>query len=83
MTRPARWGSDNVSIAENAMPAPSLSTVTSVLDHADANLAASRATLFDLLRIKSISAQPAHAADCARAIARVCDESSDCARERD
>ncbi|HEY1411603.1 MAG TPA: dipeptidase [Rhodopila sp.] len=49
------------------MPAPSLLTVTSVLDHADANLVASRARLFDLLRIKSISAQPAHAADCVKA----------------
>lgn len=49
------------------MPAPSQSTLTAVLDHADANLAASRANLFDLLRIKSISAQPAHAADCVKA----------------
>jgi acetylornithine deacetylase/succinyl-diaminopimelate desuccinylase-like protein len=49
------------------MPAPSQSTLTAVLDHADANLVASRANLFDLLRIKSISAQPAHAADCVKA----------------
>ncbi len=49
------------------MPAPTSSTVASVLDFADANLAASRAALFDLLRIKSISAQPAHAADCVKA----------------
>ncbi len=49
------------------MPAPSQSTVASVLHHADANLAASRATLFDLLRIKSISAQPAYAAECVKA----------------
>ena len=49
------------------MPAPAQSTLAAVLDHADANLAASRATLFDLLRIKSISAQPAHAADCVQA----------------
>jgi acetylornithine deacetylase/succinyl-diaminopimelate desuccinylase-like protein len=49
------------------MPAPTQSTLAAVLDHADANLAASRATLFDLLRIKSISAQPAHAADCTKA----------------
>jgi acetylornithine deacetylase/succinyl-diaminopimelate desuccinylase-like protein len=49
------------------MPAPTQSTLAAVLDHADANLAASRATLFDLLRIKSISAQPAHAADCIKA----------------
>jgi acetylornithine deacetylase/succinyl-diaminopimelate desuccinylase-like protein len=52
---------------ENAMPAPAPSTIASVLDFADANLPASRATLFDLLRIKSISAQPAHAADCVKA----------------
>jgi acetylornithine deacetylase/succinyl-diaminopimelate desuccinylase-like protein len=49
------------------MPAPTQSTLTAVLDHADANLAVSRANLFDLLRIKSISAQPAHAADCVAA----------------
>jgi acetylornithine deacetylase/succinyl-diaminopimelate desuccinylase-like protein len=49
------------------MPAPAQSTIASVLDHADANLARSRATLFDLLRIKSISAQPNHAADCVKA----------------
>ena len=49
------------------MPAPTQSTLAAVLDHVDANLAASRANLFDLLRIKSISAQPAHAADCVKA----------------
>jgi acetylornithine deacetylase/succinyl-diaminopimelate desuccinylase-like protein len=49
------------------MPAPSQSTVASVLHHADVNLADSRATLFDLLRIKSISAQPAYAAECVKA----------------
>jgi acetylornithine deacetylase/succinyl-diaminopimelate desuccinylase-like protein len=49
------------------MPAPAQSTIASVLNHADANLAGSRATLFDLLRIKSISAQPNHAADCVKA----------------
>jgi len=49
------------------MPAPAQSTLAAVLDHADANLVASRANLFDLLRIKSISAQPAHAADCVKA----------------
>ena len=49
------------------MPAPSQSTTAAVLDHIDANLAASRANLFDLLRIQSISAQPAHAADCVKA----------------
>jgi acetylornithine deacetylase/succinyl-diaminopimelate desuccinylase-like protein len=52
---------------ENFMPAPAPPTVASVLDFADANLASSRAALFDLLRIKSISAQPAHAADCVAA----------------
>ncbi len=49
------------------MPAPDSSTVASVLEFADANLAASRAALFDLLRIKSVSAQPAHAGDCVAA----------------
>ncbi|MDR3533515.1 MAG: dipeptidase [Rhodopila sp.] len=49
------------------MPAPAQSTVAAVLNHVDANLAASRDNLFDLLRIKSISAQPAHAADCVKA----------------
>ena len=49
------------------MPVPASSTVALVLDHVDANLAASRDNLFDLLRIKSISAQPAHAADCVKA----------------
>jgi acetylornithine deacetylase/succinyl-diaminopimelate desuccinylase-like protein len=42
-------------------------SITSILDHADAQLAASRDRLFDLLRIPSISAQPKHAADCVRA----------------
>ena len=51
------------------MPAPASTTLVSVLNHVDAQLAASRDRLFDLLRIKSISAQPAHAADCARAAA--------------
>ena len=49
------------------MPAPAQSTIAAVLTHVDANLAASRAKLFDLLRIKSISAQPAHVADCVTA----------------
>jgi acetylornithine deacetylase/succinyl-diaminopimelate desuccinylase-like protein len=52
---------------EKLMPAPAKSTIATVLSHVDANLPASRANLFDLLRIKSISAQPAHAADCAKA----------------
>jgi acetylornithine deacetylase/succinyl-diaminopimelate desuccinylase-like protein len=49
------------------MPGSAQSTVAAVLTHVDANLAASRANLFDLLRIKSISAQPAHAVDCVTA----------------
>ena len=49
------------------MPTPTQSTLATVLDHADANLEASRDRLFDLLRIKSVSAQPAHAADCLKA----------------
>lgn len=49
------------------MPAPSSTTIAAVLNHADAALPASRDTLFDLLRIPSISAQPDHAADCAKA----------------
>ena len=48
---------------------PAVSPIAAVLDHADANLAASRERLFDLLRIPSISALPAHAADCERAAA--------------
>ena len=46
------------------MPAADLATV---LAHVDANLPASRDTLFSLLRIPSISAQPVHAEDCVRA----------------
>ena len=53
------------------MPAPAKTTVETVLHHIDAGLDASRARLFDLLRIPSISAQPAHAADCQRAAAWV------------
>lgn len=40
-----------------------------VLAHLDADAAAARARLCDWLRIPSISAQPAHAADCRRAAA--------------
>jgi acetylornithine deacetylase/succinyl-diaminopimelate desuccinylase-like protein len=49
------------------MPAPSPETTATVLRHVDASLDASRARLFDLLRIPSISAQPAHRQDCLRA----------------
>ena len=49
------------------MPVPSDSTVAAVLEHADTNLTASRANLFELLRIKSISAQPEHTGDCVAA----------------
>jgi acetylornithine deacetylase/succinyl-diaminopimelate desuccinylase-like protein len=49
------------------MPVPSQSTLAAVLNHVDASLTASRDSLFELLRIKSISAQPAHAADCLKA----------------
>ncbi len=38
-----------------------------MLDHIEAGLDAARARWFDLLRIPSVSAQPAHAADCAAA----------------
>ena len=41
--------------------------LTDILAHADAGMATSRERLFELLRIPSISAQPAHAADCQRA----------------
>ncbi len=49
------------------MPASTQSTLAALLDHVDANLPASRDRLFDLLRIKSVSAQPAHAVDCLKA----------------
>ena len=49
------------------MPVPSPEIVNAVLQHADAQLDRSRETLFDLLRIPSISAQEAHREDCARA----------------
>ncbi len=45
-----------------------------VLDYIDSNLDASLQRLFALLRIPSISAQPAHAADCRRAAAWARDE---------
>ena len=49
------------------MPAPSPETVATVLRHADACLDRSRAVLFELLRIPSISAQEAHREDCLKA----------------
>jgi acetylornithine deacetylase/succinyl-diaminopimelate desuccinylase-like protein len=58
------------------MPAPSPETVATVLRHVDASLEASRGRLFDLLRIPSISAQPAHKADCVRAAECVRDQLS-------
>src|SRR4051812_15261657 len=42
---------------------PAMDT-TPILDHIEANLDAARERWFSLLRIPSISAQPAHAADC-------------------
>ncbi|WP_376089996.1 M20/M25/M40 family metallo-hydrolase [Roseomonas sp. CCTCC AB2023176] len=42
-------------------------TTTDILAHLDANEDAIRARYFDLLRIPSVSAQPAHADDCRRA----------------
>ncbi len=56
------------------MPAPTPSTLAAVLDHVDASLAASRDRLFDLLRIRSISAQPEHAADCVKAAEWWCEQ---------
>ncbi|MGE0420294.1 MAG: M20/M25/M40 family metallo-hydrolase, partial [Acetobacteraceae bacterium] len=46
---------------------PSPQALSTVLSHVDAGLTQSRDRLFDLLRIPSISAQPAHKADCLRA----------------
>ena len=48
--------------------------LTDVLNHADAQLDASRERLFDLLRIPSISTQPEYAGECARAAAWVRDQ---------
>ena len=45
-----------------------------VLDHIEANLDAARERWFDFLRIPSVSAQPAHAADCGKAAAWVRDQ---------
>ena len=46
--------------------------ISTVLDHVDANIEPSLERLFDLLRIPSISTQPAHAADCRRAADWLC-----------
>ncbi|MBV8705250.1 MAG: M20/M25/M40 family metallo-hydrolase, partial [Acetobacteraceae bacterium] len=51
-----------------------MSSLDAVLAQADAALDRSRERLFALLRIPSISAQPAHAEDCRRAAEWVCDE---------
>jgi acetylornithine deacetylase/succinyl-diaminopimelate desuccinylase-like protein len=59
---------------ESFMPAPTQATIASILTHVDAHLVGSRANLFDLLRIKSVSAQPAHAADCVQAAEWWCDQ---------
>lgn len=49
------------------MSATAPETLAAVLRTVDDGLPRSRETLFDLLRIPSISAQPAHVADCVRA----------------
>jgi len=49
------------------MPAPSSDTVSAVLQQVDNALGQSQENLFALLRIPSISAQPDHRQDCARA----------------
>ena len=46
--------------------------ISKVLEHIDATIAPSLERLFDLLRIPSISTQPAHAADCRRAADWLC-----------
>ena len=46
--------------------------ISKVLDHIDATIEGSLERLFDLLRIPSISTQPAHAADCRRAAEWLC-----------
>ena len=46
-----------------------MSDLDAVLARADANLASSLATLFDLVRIKSISTDPAYREDCRAAVA--------------
>jgi acetylornithine deacetylase/succinyl-diaminopimelate desuccinylase-like protein len=50
-----------------------VSSIDAVLAHIDAHIDASRGRWFDLLRIPSISAQPAHKGDCVRAAQHMCD----------
>ena len=59
------------------MPKPLPATIATVLRRVDASLEDSRGRLFDLLRIPSISAQPAHRQDCVRAAEWVRDQLSD------
>ena len=47
-------------------------TISSALEHIDATIEPSLSRLFELLRIPSISTQPAHAADCRRAAEWLC-----------
>ena len=51
----------------NDAPIPPLQTTQAVLDHLHRHRAQAHARLMDFLRIPSVSAQPAHAADCRRA----------------
>lgn len=53
------------------------SSIEDVLATIDATLDGARARWFDLLRIPSISAQPAHKADCLRAAQFLCDQLTD------
>ena len=50
-----------------ALARPLATALAGVLDHIDADLDAAVERLFELVRIKSISTDPAHAADCAEA----------------
>jgi acetylornithine deacetylase/succinyl-diaminopimelate desuccinylase-like protein len=59
------------------MPKPLPATIATVLRRVDASLEDSRGRLFDLLRIPSISAQPAHRQDCVRAAEWVRDQLSE------
>jgi acetylornithine deacetylase/succinyl-diaminopimelate desuccinylase-like protein len=59
------------------MPKPLSDTIATVLRRVDASLEDSRGRLFVLLRIPSISAQPAHRQDCVRAAEWVRDQLSD------